>query len=136
MTEGVLLSLDSTNPKAGKSSLKIEFKGESDAGLLIITHLVMVEPRARYKLQFAARTEQIVSGGLPGLRILDAGSGQTLGQSGAFPPGTNGWRDYTIEFNTPETNPTIQIVVQREQCSGSPCPIFGRLWLDNFSLQN
>jgi hypothetical protein len=133
--QGVLLSLDNANAREGKSSLRIEFNGESDPGLPIITQLVNLEPRAHYQLHFAARTEEIVSGGLPGVTILDAGSGQALGQSGAFPLASNGWRDYTIDFTVPETTSTIQIALQRERCSRSPCPIFGRLWLDVFGLR-
>jgi len=133
---GVLLSLDNSNAREGKASLRIEFKGESDPALPIITQLIMVEPRGHYQLHFAARTEEIVSGGLPRIAVLDAFSGgQPLGQSGAFPQATNGWRDYTFDFTVPDTTSTIQITLQRERCSRSPCPIFGHLWLDNFSLK-
>lgn len=132
---GVALSLDAANPQEGKSSLRIDFKGESAAGLPIITQLVLVQPGTHYQLHFAARTEELVSGGLPGVTIVAAGSGQPLGQSGAFPLTSNGWRDYTVDFTVPETTSAIQIVLQLEQCSRTPCPIFGRLWLDNFSLK-
>ncbi|HXM36723.1 MAG TPA: hypothetical protein VN920_16120 [Pyrinomonadaceae bacterium] len=132
---GLVLSLDDSNPKEGKSSLRIDFKGDSDPSLAIISQLVMVEPRVHYQLHFAARSEEIVSGGLPGLTILDAGTQQALGQSGAFPLASDGWRDYTFDFTVPETTSTIQITLQREHCNRSPCPIFGRLWLDNFSLK-
>ena len=134
-TPGLLLSLDDANPREGKSSLRIEFKGASEPDLVIISQLAMVRPQAHYQLHFAARTEEIVSGGLPGVTILDAGTGQALGQSGAFPLAGNGWRDYTVDFNTSATTATIQIGLRRERCAKSPCPIFGRLWLDNFSLK-
>jgi hypothetical protein len=134
-TPNVMLSLDGTNPKEGKSSLKVEFNGDSDPKLPIITQLVNVEPRAHYKLLFAVRTEELISGGLPGLKIFDPAAGQSLAQSGAFPTMSRGWQDYAVEFVIPEGASTIQIVLQRELCKNSPCPIFGRLWLDNFSLQ-
>lgn len=132
---GVVLSLDDENPAAGKSSLKIEFKGESGPDVAIISQLVMVESPALYRLQFAARTEEIVSGGLPGVTVIDASTGRPLGQSGVFPLTSNGWRNYTVDFTVSETTSAIQIVLQRERCSRTPCPIFGRLWLDNFSWQ-
>ena len=132
---GVALSLDGSNPKEGKASLRIDFKGDSDPGLAVISQLVMVEPLAHYQLHFAVRTEEIVSGGLPGLTILDAGTQRALGQSGALPLASNGWRDYSLDFTVPEKTSAIQIMLQREHCSRSPCPIFGRLWLDNFSLK-
>jgi tetratricopeptide (TPR) repeat protein len=170
-TAGVVLSLDDANPRQGKLSLRIDFQGDSDPSVPLITQLAIIDRPARYQLHFAVRTEALVSGGLPGMIIIDAGSGQQVGQSGAFPPASNGWRDYTIDFTVPAasvtpagsatprtsagpassaspslpsspgspensaTPATIQIILQRERCSRTPCPIFGRLWLDNFSLQ-
>src|SRR6185369_4875566 len=46
--EGFQLFLDATNPKEGGSSLKVEFKGGSDPGALIIGQFVLVEPQTRY----------------------------------------------------------------------------------------
>lgn len=130
---GFSISLDALNPKEGKWSVAVEFKGESDPAEPIISQLVLIASRARYQLHFAARSEGLVSGGEPYLSIIDAGSQQALGQTAAFPQ-TGGWHDYTIDFTAPETAAAIQITVRR-QCSKSPCPIFGRLWLDDFSLR-
>ena len=131
----VSLSLDTENPREGRSSLKVEFNGESDPAVPVIAQLVLVEPHTHYQLRFAARTEEVVSGGLPGVVVIDAGNLQVLGQSGAFPQASNGWRDYTIEFESGAGTEAVRISVQRDRCSRSPCPIFGRLWLDNFSLR-
>ena len=131
----VSLSLDTENPREGRSSLKVEFNGESDPAAPIIAQLVLVEPHTHYQLRFAVRTEEIVSGGLPGVVVIDAGNLQVLGQSGAFPQASNGWRDYTIEFEPGAGTEAVRISLQRDRCSRSPCPIFGRLWLDNFSLR-
>ena len=134
-TANVSLSLDGTNPKEGKSSLKVEFNGDSDPGIPIIAQLVMVDPRAHYRLLFTVRTEELISGGLPMLNIFDPTAGQLMAQSGVFPTLSRGWQDYAVEFVIPEGASTIQIMLQRQRCKNSPCPIFGRLWLDNFSLQ-
>ena len=130
----VSLSLDTEGQREGRSSLKVAFNGESDPAAPVIAQLVLVEPHTHYQLRFAARTEEIVSGGLPGVVVIDAGNQQVLGQSGAFPQTSNGWRDYAIDFDSGEGTEAVQIAMQRERCSRSPCPIFGRLWLDSFSL--
>src|SRR4030095_12235428 len=70
--EGFHLSLDSTNPKDERSSLKVDFSGASDPPRSIIGQLVLVAPRARYRLQFAVRSEELVSGGAPFVVVLDA----------------------------------------------------------------
>ena len=129
------LSLEPANPKEGKSSLRVEFSGDSDPGTQIISQLVLVEPNNRYQLHFAARTESIVSGGLPLVAVVDAGNKEILGQTNAFPESVSNWQDYSIDFNSKETTSAILISLQRQRCSESPCPIFGRLWLDNFSLK-
>lgn len=128
------LSLEPENPKEGKSSLRVEFNGDSDPRTQIISQLVLVEPNSRYQLRFATRTENIVSGGLPRVTVVDAGNQEVLGQTNGFPKAVSNWQYYSIDFNTKETTGAVLISLQRERCSESPCPIFGRLWLDNFSL--
>jgi len=129
------LSLDSANPKDGHSSLKVEFSGNADPGTLIISQLVLVESKTHYQLRFSCRAESVVSGGLPNVLVLDAHDNKILGQSGALPATTEGWRDTTIDFVSGEATEAVQITLQRDHCASSPCPIFGRLWLDSFSLQ-
>ncbi|MBC8030508.1 MAG: hypothetical protein H7Z16_10395 [Pyrinomonadaceae bacterium] len=130
----VQLTLDPVDPGGGRFSLQVLFNGNSDPAQPVVSQLVMAAPQTRYQLRFAARTQEIVSGGLPGVVVADAGTGQVLGQSGALPQTSGGWRDYQTDFTTADSTEAIQIKLQRGAC-GAPCPIFGRLWLDNFSLQ-
>jgi tetratricopeptide (TPR) repeat protein len=126
-------SLDANNPKAGQSSFRVDFNGDSDPGTPIISQLVLVEPKTHYQLSFDYRTEDLVSGGPPNVSVSDAGANSVLGQSGALVTSA-GWREITIDFVSGETAGAVQISLQRERCA-SPCPIFGRLWLDEVSLQ-
>jgi len=128
------LSLDLDRPKEGRSSLRVDFNGDSDLGPSIISQLILVEPGTQYHLQFAARTEGLVSGGLPYVSVSDAGDGSVLGQTGLFPRQTVGWQDYVLDFKSGENAGAIQLMLRRVACSKSPCPIFGHLWLDNFLL--
>ena len=132
--EGFQLSLDTANPKEGRTSLKIEFKGAANPASPIVSQLVLVDRRARYQLRFATRAEGIVSGGLPQVVVIDANAKNVLGQSDELPKATDAWLDYNVEFTASELTDAVQILVQRRSCAMSPCPIFGRLWLDNFSL--
>jgi len=133
--QGFKLSLDTTNPREGHTSLKIEFTGDQDFAAPPISQLVLVEPRAHYQMRFAVRSENILSGGLPEVVVFDADTRKVLGQSGELPLSTNGWRDYSIDFEVGDATAAVQIAIQRRRCDRSPCPIFGRLWLDGFSLQ-
>jgi tetratricopeptide (TPR) repeat protein len=131
----VKLSLDHTDPQEGGSSLLIDFKGDSSPAAPIISQLVLIEAKTHYALRVSCRTENLVTGGPPNLRILDAAGDKILGQTGAL-SGTNGnWRGYLIDFSSGDSTTAIQIVMQRESCNNSLCPIFGKLWLDNFALE-
>jgi hypothetical protein len=132
--QGFHLSLDAANPGEGHFSLKVDFNGDQDPASPLISQLVLVEPQAHYQLRFSIRSEAIVSGGLPRVVLIDASANGALGQSGEFPRASDGWREYTIDFDTGQSTSAVQIALQRQACDRSPCPIFGRLWLDNFSL--
>ncbi len=132
--EGFGLSLDANNPHEGRASLKIEFSGHSDPMSAILSQLVLVKPATNYRLRFAVRSEALVSGGAPLLILTDATNEKVLSASEQFPNSTSGWRDYAIDFATEQGTVALQITLRRA-CPSSPCPIFGRLWLDGFSLE-
>ena len=127
-------SLDSANPRQGSASLRIDFRGDSDPNAAIISLLVLVARSTHYSLQFAVRAEAIVSGGPPVVTVTDAGDGKVLGQMD-LSPGATTWHDQKIEFVTAASTFAIRIELHRKPCSTGPCPIFGRLWLDDVSLQ-
>lgn len=128
------LSLDNANPKQGRTSLRIDFNGAANAGADVISQLVVVMPQTHYKLSLNFRADGIVSGGLPNVAVVDAGDNKPLGQTGALPQTTNSWQLTTIEFTTGDSTSAIRIALQRLPCTTVPCPIFGKLWLDDFVL--
>jgi len=133
--QGFHLALDTNNPREGRSSLRVDFSGDSDPSSPVISQLVLIEPGSHYQLRFAVRAESIVSGGPPLLIVIDANVGKPLRTSEPFPKATDGWREYAIDFDSGPSASALKITLQRQACDKSPCPIFGRLWLDNFSLQ-
>jgi len=133
--QGFHLALDTNNPREGRSSLKVDFSGDSDPSSPVISQLVLIEPGSHYQLGFAVRSESIVSGGPPLLAVIDADAGKPLKQSEPFPKATDGWREYTIDFDSGPSATAVKLALQRQVCDKSPCPIFGRLWLDNFTLR-
>ena len=132
--QGFHLSLDTGNPKQGHYSLKVDFQGDSEPASPVIWQLVLVQPHSRYQLRFAARTEGLVSGGLPRVSVSDANSDAVLGQSDLLPATSSGWRDYVFDFTSGDSTNAIQISLQRQSCASPRCPIFGRLWLDEVWL--
>jgi hypothetical protein len=136
-TQGLRLSLDRNNPHSGTQSLRVDFNGDANPGQSILTQLLPIEPNTHYRLRFAARTEEIVTGGLPLISLSDASSKEslTLVLSSTLPQNSGGWQEYSTEFTSSKTTSAVLISVRRQNCSSGPCPIFGRMWLDDFSMQ-
>ena len=133
--QGFRLALDTNNPREGRSSLRVDFSGDSDPSSPVISQLVLIEPGSHYQLHFAMRSENIVSGGPPLVMVVDADTGKPLKPPEPFPTATNGWREYVIAFDSGPSATAVGITLQRQACDKSPCPVFGRLWLDSFSLR-
>ena len=133
----ISISLDRTEPHTGAQSLRLDFRGDSQPALALISQLVPVEPGTRYRLTYAARTREIVTGGLPLLALTDANSKDqsTLAHAPPLPQTTEGWRDYTLDFVTGDNTRAIWINLRRQDCDDAVCPIFGQLWLDSFTLR-
>ena len=135
--QAVRLSLDTNEPHTGAYSLRLYWSGDSNPSTSVVSQLVLVEPKTRYRLSFAVRTQEMLTIGLPMVSVADAGGddGPVLAQSKTFPRGTSGWQDYTIEFATAETTSGVRITIRRETCNMVPCPILGQAWVDDFSLE-
>jgi hypothetical protein len=135
-SQAVAMSLDLTQPHTGSKSLRIDFGGNSNPDTPLVSQLILVEPSKYYRINFAARSQDIVTGGLPLAVIIDAaGERKPLGQSLPLAKGSVDWRVWSVEFRTPPTTNGIVVGLQRENCTTSPCPIFGSIWLDSFSLE-
>ncbi|MBD0370066.1 MAG: carbohydrate binding domain-containing protein [Pyrinomonadaceae bacterium] len=134
--QGVAVSLDVNGTHSGKYSLRLNYRGDSNVNAYAISQLVVVEPNSRYRLRFSAKTQDVVTAGAPLVVVSDAGDkAQQLAQSEALSKNTDGWRDYAVEFATGKETNAVRISVQRQACTGQPCPIFGSLWLDDFILE-
>ena len=134
-TQAVVLSLDSEAPREGARSLKVEYAGGSEPSAHAVSQLLAVEPGARYRLTFSARTKELVTGGPPVVEVVSAAkAGGSLAATPPLPRETDGWRDFSLEFTAPAAG-AVRVVLRREPCASSPCPAFGSLWLDAFELR-
>jgi tetratricopeptide (TPR) repeat protein len=133
----VRISIDKAQPHGGSNSLRLDWSGDSSSATQIVSQIIPVEPNARYRLRFAVRTEELVTGGLPLIAIVDAGAkdSTTLAQSEPFPPNTAPWQERSVEFVCGKETQAVLVILRRQGCSNGPCPVFGRLWMDDFSLQ-
>jgi predicted negative regulator of RcsB-dependent stress response len=133
--QAISLSLDVTHPHSGAKSLRIQFNGNSNPAAQIVSQLMVVKAMRHYRINFAASTKDIVTGSLPMIMINDAVTGQVLSKSATLPQATNPWQVLTCEFTTLPTTEAVILSLQRSGCGSPPCPIFGFLWLDDFSIE-
>lgn len=129
-------AVDSASPNSGTHSLELSFHGEMDPTVAILSQLVLVEPRSRYRLSFAARTRDLISGGLPIVTVRQwGGDSQLIAESSPLTNGTSGWRTVALNFESGEQLQAVAINIQRQRCVSYPCPIVGRAWFDSFVLE-
>jgi tetratricopeptide (TPR) repeat protein len=134
-TKSLRLSVDPNRPHSGAKSLRIEFAGEASNSALL-SQLLVVQPSTRYRINFAGRSEEIITGGRPIVVVSDAGEkGSDLGQSSELDKGTSDWRTFSFEFTSKPQTRAVFVALKRERCSTSPCPIFGSIGLDSFSIE-
>lgn len=130
------VGLDSSQPHSGSQDLRIEFGGNSNPGALPVSQLLLVESSKHYRVNFAARSQEVVTGGAPFVNVSDAwGDQKRLGQSRPLGTGTSDWQLVNLEFTTTPTTTAVVLSLQRENCTTSPCPIFGSISLDSFSIE-
>lgn len=127
------VAVDSIVRHEGAKSLRILFKAYNKPELYIVTQNVVVEPGRSYRLRFWLRTENLRSGGMPQLQIVNANDDTMLAVSPAYPNGTNDWEQVSVAFTAPDNCSGIVIRTIRAGC-GPDCPIAGTIWYDDFDL--
>ena len=128
------IALDSKVFHTGSRSLQINFNGNIEAGTQFISQLVLVKPRQEYQLTFAASSPELISGGLPIVIVSYESAGGSFVRSPLLKATSNSWVMSEVKFKTGEEE-TVLISLQRDHCTSNPCPIFGTLRLDDFSLK-
>lgn len=129
------LSIDVSEKLSGAKSLQINLDGAWTPGTTLLAQTFVVSPNTSYRLSFAVKTKDLVTGGPPLIAVNDATNDQLLGKSENFPTATTPWTKLHVDFTTLPTSQAAVIRLQRNNCDSSPCPIFGTLWLDEFTVE-
>jgi tetratricopeptide (TPR) repeat protein len=129
------LAIDVSEKLSGTKSLQISFDGAWTPGSPLLSQIFIAKPATTYRLSFAVRTKDLVTGGPPLIVVNDASNDQLLGKSENFPTATTPWTKLNVDFTTLPTSQAAVIRLQRNNCDSSLCPIFGTLWLDEFSVE-
>ena len=117
---------------SGAKSLQITFNGEWNPGAL--SQMIVLAP-GRYRITFGAKTNELVTGGPLRMAVTNRMNDQVIGTSPAFPPESESWQVLGVEFAMPADAEAVELRLARDTCVSSPCPIFGVVWLDDFSIE-
>lgn len=135
--QGVRIAVDSANPHSGTRSLEIQLDGNVTPAAAIVSQLTLVAPNSQYRLHFAARTRELITESPLLIMVTDAGGrdARELGHSESFTKTSDGWQDYSLDFATGQDTTAVVVALLRRDCQVSHCPVYGRIWLDDFSIE-
>lgn len=135
-------NVDTLDPRDGLQSLRLDLRGDSDPSTPLVYQLVLVKPKSHYCLRFFARTLDLITAGLPRVAVVEAkgNAAESLKRHSVTEWSSpiradKSWQEYSVAFKTSEDTQAVFVIITREQCSTSPCPAFGHLWLDDFSIE-
>jgi hypothetical protein len=106
-----------------------------NVGFAVLEQLIRIKPSTAYRLSFGAKIEELTTLSAPLVEVYDPADIQRLrAMTKPFPLGTSAWQEYSVNFTTAAATEAVMVRVLRPACGEPPCPIRGKIWLDNFKL--
>jgi tetratricopeptide (TPR) repeat protein len=134
--EGAQMGFDARVRQEGARSLRIVFNATNTLNFRNISQLVTVAPATRYRLEYYVRTEDLKGAATPVTEIVDAAQPErVLAASQPIATGTADWQAVALDFTTAPGAQGVTLRIVSAPCTSATCPIFGRVWYDNFNLQ-
>ncbi|HYH85622.1 MAG TPA: carbohydrate binding domain-containing protein, partial [Pyrinomonadaceae bacterium] len=130
------VAVDARTAHGGSRSLRILFNASGQVDFRNVWQVVTVQPSTRYRLSFFVRTGELSSAATLVTTVADAAAETAaLGTSAPVPTGTNDWQQVSFEFATGAKTEAVVVRLVRAGCPAESCPIFGKIWYDDFDLQ-
>jgi tetratricopeptide (TPR) repeat protein len=129
------IALDGAQRRTGNNSLTLVFDANGGTPLREVSQLVVVAPGKSFHLSYSLRSADLNGSATFQIEILNAVDQTVLARSTAVPAGTADWREESIEFTTPIHSEAIVIKIDAVPCALEVCPLFGRIWYDDFELK-
>jgi tetratricopeptide (TPR) repeat protein len=132
---GLQVVVDARRARSGSRSLRLIFNASTQIDLNNVSQFLTVKPGARWRLSFFVRTEELRSAATATVQVLDAATSAVIASSQPAPTGTSEWRQETLEFTAGPNTEGLVLRLARAACADGVCPIFGRIWYDDFNLE-
>ncbi|HEX8131707.1 MAG TPA: hypothetical protein VF527_21610 [Pyrinomonadaceae bacterium] len=133
---GAQMGFDLRVRQEGARSLQVAFNSPNTLSFRNISQLVAVAPAARYRLEYYVRTEDLKGEATLTTEIVDAAQpDRVLAAATPLANGTADWQAVALDFTTAPGTEGVTLRIVSHQCTAATCPIFGKVWYDNFNLQ-
>jgi tetratricopeptide (TPR) repeat protein len=134
IAEGVepQIFVDKAQKHGGEISLVIVFNNKDGKAFRNISQTAAVEAGKKYVFEVFYKSE-LKTATTVKWEIADAADGKVLAATEAVAPNAD-WTSLKTEFVAPETTEAVVIRLARVACDTPLCPISGKLWFDDFSL--
>ncbi len=128
-----IIAVDDKQKQEGNRSLVMVFNSSDGKDFRQISQMVAVESSKKYRFQSFAKAELKASSTLK-WEIVDANDGKLLGTTNAVSANSD-WQKFEVDFTAQANTEAIIVRLVRVSCGSTVCPISGKIWFDNFSLQ-
>lgn len=126
--------LDQSTSHGGARSLCINFNAPREFTFPEVAQMIVIAPGKRYQLEFYYLTLDLKTAATLHVELLDANSGRVLIASPPVATGLQDWQRIAVEFRTAPDVRAVTLRLARNACATAPCPMYGRVWLDDFRL--
>lgn len=126
------IGYDDAQRASGSRSLKIIFNSSDGRDFRQISQIVAVETVRKYTFAAFYKSELKTTAALH-WEIADAADGKVLAATDSTANAAE-WTLLKTEFTTGATTEAITVRLVRDACKSIICPITGKVWFDNFSL--
>lgn len=133
---GAQVAVDSRAGRDGRRALQVAFNASGQVDFRNVSQVIAAEPGARYRLSFWLKTEGLKSAAAPIVFVADTAAPEApLAASTPAPGGTSDWQQVSLEFTTSPRTEAVLVRLARAGCPDGVCPIFGKIWYDDFHLE-
>jgi hypothetical protein len=133
---GSQVAIDARSGHGGRRSLRVAFGASGQVDFRNVWQSVAVEPGARYRLTFFLKTEELRSAATLAVTVSEPAAPETpVAASAPVPQGTQDWQQVSLEFTAGPKTEGVLVRLVRAHCAEGVCPIYGKIWYDDFNLE-
>lgn len=126
------IGFDEVQKHGGTKSLVIIFNSNDGKDFRSVSQTIAIESGKKYTFEAFYKSD-LKTGATLKWEIVDASDGKVLAATEPILRNSE-WRNLKAAFNAPENTEAVTLRLARETCNSLICPISGKVWFDDFSL--